>query len=320
MVKTQTTMPKSLFLFVLFSILTACSTTKGKKIDDYVFSRKKERKEYISSYNKALQLWKVPFEEQYVPTKFGKAHIIVSGPKEAKALILLHGMDASSTMWYPNIASLSKNHRVYAIDFLMEAGKSESPKSVLSKEEIISWYTEIFDYYKLKKYDVVGASRGGWIATLLALQENSKMDKLVLVSPAQTFDNIDQINKASSAFFLKLFPNKKKLKKTLEAFAYYPNKINPVYKNQFYLANKYSKSNTSLLQMQPFSEEDLKKIKIPVFVLIGDNDVINSEKSLLRANEFLGNVKTETIQKAGHFLSIDQAEEVNKKIIAFLNK
>ena len=78
------------------------------------------------------------------------------------------------------------------------------------------------------------------------------MDKLVLVSPAQTFDNIDQINKASSAFFLKLFPNKKKLKKTLEAFAYYPNKINPVYKNQFYLANKYSKSNTNLFNFRKF--------------------------------------------------------------------
>jgi pimeloyl-ACP methyl ester carboxylesterase len=313
-------MPKFLFLFAVFTILTGCSTAKSKKIDDYVFSRKKDKNEYINSYDKALQLWKVPFEEQYVPTKFGKAHIIVSGPKGAKALILLHGMDASSTMWYPNMESLSKNHRVYAIDFLMEAGKSESPKSVLSKEEIISWYTEIFDYYQLKNYEVVGASRGGWIGTLLAIQENSKMDKLVLLSPAQTFEGIDQINKASSAFFLKLFPNKKKLQKTLEAFAYYPDKINPVYKNQFYLSNKYAKSNTSLLKMHPFSEEDLKKIKIPVLVLIGDHDVINSKKSLVRANEFISNAKTETIKNAGHFLSVDQAEEVDKEIIAFLNK
>jgi pimeloyl-ACP methyl ester carboxylesterase len=313
-------MAKLIFLFAVFTVLTGCSTAKNKKIDDYVFSRKKEKNEYINSYNKALKLWKAPFEEQYVPTKFGKAHIIVSGSKEAKALVLLHGMDASSTMWYPNIESLSKNHRVYAIDFLIEAGKSESPKNLLSKEEIISWYTEIFDHYKLKNYEVVGASRGGWIGTLLAIQENSKMDKLVLLSPAQTFEGIDQINKASSAFFLKLFPNKKKLKKTLEAFAYYPEKINPVYKNQFYLANKYSKTNTSLLQMKPFSEEDLKKIKIPVLVLIGDHDVINSEKSLLRANEFISKAKTETIKNAGHFLSIDQAEDVSKKIIIFLNK
>jgi pimeloyl-ACP methyl ester carboxylesterase len=218
-------MPKLVFLFVLFTILTGCSTAKNKKIDDYVFSRKKEKKEYLNSYNKALQLWKVPFEEQYVSTKFGKAHIIISGPKGAKALVLLHGMDASSTMWYPNIESLSKNHRVYAIDFLIEAGKSESPKSVLSKEEIISWYTEIFDYYQLKNYEVLGASRGGWIGTLLAIQENSKMDKLVLLSPAQTFDGIDQINKASSAFFLKLFPNKKKLIRSIKTNFIWPINI-----------------------------------------------------------------------------------------------
>jgi pimeloyl-ACP methyl ester carboxylesterase len=71
--------------------------------------------------------------------------------------------------------------------------------------------------------------------------------------------------------------------------------------------------------MKPFSEEDLKKIKIPVMVLIGDHDVINSEKSLLRAKEYISHAKTETIKNAGHFLSVDQAEEVDKKIIAFLN-
>jgi len=311
-------MYKSLYVLAIFVFILGCNVWKNKKIDDYVFKRKKEKKEYITSYDKSLKLWDIPFEEQYVLTKFGKAHIIVSGPKEAKTLVLLHGMDASSTMWYPNIKSLSENHRVYAIDFLIEAGKSDSPKSALSNEEIISWYTEIFNFYKLKNFDIVGASRGGWIATLLATQENYKIDKLVLLSPAQTFENVDQINKASSAFFLKLFPNKKKLKKTLDAFAFYPEKINPIYKNQFYLANKYSKSNMSLLQMLPFSDEDLKKIKNPVLVLIGDHDVINSEKSLLQANQFLSNCKTKTIKNAGHFLSIDQSSLVNQIIVDFL--
>jgi pimeloyl-ACP methyl ester carboxylesterase len=84
------------------------------------------------------------------------------------------------------------------------------------------------------------------------------------------------------------------------------------------LANKYSKSNTGFLQMQPFSDDDLKKITIPVLVLIGDHDVINSEKSLLRANEFLSNDKTETIKDAGHFLSMDQSKKVNEIIVTFL--
>jgi pimeloyl-ACP methyl ester carboxylesterase len=303
---------------ILFVFLISCSASRTNKIDEYVFKNKKEKTQYINSYNKALQLWKVPYIEEYVATSFGKAHVIISGPKEAKPLLLLHGMDASSTMWFPNSLAFSKNHRVYAIDFLIEAGKSEFKGNSLTIDEITNWYTEIFNYYKFKNFDIVGASRGGWIATLLTIQPNSKIDKLVLLSPAQTFDGIDQKRKASAALFLKLFPNKKKFQKTLDAFSYYPQKIDTIYKNQFYFANKYAKSNTSFLKMQPFSDDDLKKITIPVLVLIGDHDVINSEKSLLRANEFLSNNKTETIKNAGHFLSMDQSKEVNQIIIDFL--
>lgn len=303
---------------IVFVLLISCSVSKEKKIDEYVFKRKKEKTQYINSYNKSLQLWKVPYKEEYIATSFGKAHIIISGPKDAKPLLLLHGMDASSTMWFPNSAALSKNHRVYAIDFLMEAGKSEFKGNSLTSDEIVNWYTQIFNYYKFKNIDIIGASRGGWIATLLTIQKNSKINKLVLLSPAQTFDGVDQKGKASSALFLKFFPNKNKFKKTLDAFSYYPDKINSVYKKQFYLANKYSKSNASFLQMQPFSDDELKMITIPVLVLIGDYDVINSEKSLLRANEFLSNDKTETIKNAGHFLSMDQSNEVNEIIVDFL--
>ena len=311
-------MQKLLLKSFILLFLVSCASTKEKKIDDYVFKRKSDKKAYIDSYNKSLQLWDVAYQEENIQTTYGTAHVIVTGPKEGSSIILLHGMDASSTMWYPNIKALSKNHRVYAIDFLNEVGKSQSTQESLSTEEIANWYNEIFNHYKLKNFDVIGASKGGWLAMLLASQKGSKIDKLVLLSPAQTFNNIDKAGKASSALFLKTFPSKKKLKKTLDAFSYYPEKINPVYKNQFYLANKHAKANSSFLQMQPYSDSDLKKITIPVLVVIGDHDIINSNETLIRANKYLVNSKTETVKNAGHFLSIDQSQTVNKLILDFL--
>ncbi|MDR6967752.1 pimeloyl-ACP methyl ester carboxylesterase [Flavobacterium arsenatis] len=312
-------MYKFAILLLLVVILSSCGTTKANRIDDYVFKKKTEKAEYIKSYNNALKLWKVPFKEEDIQTTSGTAHIIIAGPKDAEPLVLLHGMDASSTMWYPNIEAFSKNHRVYAIDFLMEPGKSVASNDRLNTEEVASWYNQIFQYYKLKKFKVVGASRGGWIATLLATQENSGISKLVLLSPAQTFESIDKKGEAMPALMLKLFPNEKKLKRTLDAFAFYPQKIDTIYKKQFYLANKYAKSNTSMLQMQPFSKEDLQKINIPVLVLIGDHDVINSEDSLEKATELIPKSKTEKIKDAGHFLTIDQAKLVNKMVVDFLD-
>ncbi|MEZ4837568.1 alpha/beta fold hydrolase [Flavobacterium sp.] len=312
-------MNKSFFvLFFVGIFLSSCSSQKGTHFDDYVFRRKGERTKYLKAYNETLKLWKIPFSEENINTSYGTAHVILCGPKNATPLVLLHGMDASSTMWYPNIKALAKNHRVYAIDFLMEPGKSVSCGETISKEETVAWYNEIFRHYNLKKIKIVGASRGGWLATLLATQENHNISKMILLSPAQTLENLDKLHKASSALMFKLFPNKKKLKKTLDAFSFYPEKISSTYKNQFYLANKFAKTNTSFLQMQPFSKEDIENITIPVLILIGDHDIVNSQKSLDKGEELLPKGEVMTINNAGHFLTIDQHEIVNEIMVEFL--
>lgn len=313
------TTPKILLRIVLFLLITSCASTKKIKLEDYVFETKTEKQAYITSYNKALKLWNIPYTEENVQTSLGTAHVVMAGPKNGKALVLLHGMDASSTMWYPNIKALAKNHRIYAIDFLMEPSKSTLTAKPLSRDEMVIWYNEIFSHYKLKKFDIVGASRGGWIATLLATQKQNNIDKLVLLSPAQTFKFIDKVGKTSNALMLKLFPSEKKFTKTLTTFSTHPEKISPVYKRQFYLANKYAKSNSSMLKMTPFSDDELKSITNPVLVLIGDHDVINSDDSLERAQKYLIKSKTQKITDAGHFLSIDQSKIVNDAMVNFLD-
>ncbi|RXM45391.1 alpha/beta fold hydrolase [Flavobacterium sp. YO12] len=305
-------------LVLILLVITSCSSIKEAKFNDYIFETKSEKKIYLSAYDKALKLWNIPYTEENVKTSFGTAHVIIAGPKNGKSLVLLHGMDATSTMWYPNIKALAKNHRIYAIDFLMEPGKSTLTAKPLSSKEIVIWYNEIFSFYKLKQFDIIGASRGGWIAALLASEKTNSIDKIVLLSPAQTFKFIDKVRKTSSALLLKLFPSEKKFNKTLETFSTHPENINPIYKRQFYLANKYAKSNSSMLKMRPFSDEELQSITNPVLVLIGDHDVINSEESLTRAQKFLINCKTQTIKDAGHFLTIDQAKITNDAVINFL--
>jgi pimeloyl-ACP methyl ester carboxylesterase len=123
-----------------------------------------------------------------------------------------------------------------------------------------------------------------------------------------------------SGLVLKLYPSEKSLTKFFKSFSFNPDKIDNLFKNQLFLAYKYGNSKPRLLDMTRFSEKNLRSLKIPVMVLIGDQDIVNNEKIFVKAHKFIPNVETAVIKDAGHFLSIDQSEIINIKVVEFLNK
>lgn len=310
-------MRKTLLLFLLAATLTSCAVTQNS--NDFVFPTKTGKAKYIKAYNNALKLWKVKYIEEDVKTSFGLGHVIVCGPVNGEPVVLFHGTDASSTMWFPNVGALSKKYRVYAIDYPMETGKSLANVNEMAPVDMVRFYNEIFHYYRLDNINVVAASRGGWVATMLALEPGNRIGKLVLLSPAQTFGSVDQLFKAMSALKLKMFPNEKRLDRFFEQFSQHPEKIDKKYKEQFYLANKFGRSKPDLMKMYRFSKEQLQSLKVPMLVMVGDHDVINNKDILEKARELVPEAQTVLVEDAGHFLSIDQAKTVNKRIIDFLN-
>jgi pimeloyl-ACP methyl ester carboxylesterase len=285
----------------------------------YVEKVKPENRKYYTAYDKALTLWKTPFHELNIKTSFGNAHVIVSGPKNAKVIVLLHGMNASSTMWYPNIKALSQNHRVYAIDYLLEPGKSEVNGEVKKMSDIMIWYNEIFDHLKLEKFSLIGASRGGWLAVNIALQQKSRIKNMILLSPAQTFSWISPGSEMLANITYTLIPKRKKLRGILETMSVNVDNIEEAFIDQYYIATQNASLGKFILQMTPYSDDELKSLNMPVLTLIGDQDIINKEKSIEKANELLPHSETGIIKNAGHFLSFDQSETINTRILDFLN-
>ncbi|MXN90227.1 alpha/beta fold hydrolase [Flavobacterium sp. Sd200] len=309
---------KHLILIASSMLLLSCTAAKDKSTNELFLNKKAENK-YISAYNNTMKLWPVPYEEKDITTTYGNAHIIISGPKDGKPLVLLHGMDASSTMWYPNIGSYAKHYRVYCIDYLTEAGKSiKNEDAKFNPDDITPWYTQIFDALKLKKFDLVAASRGGWVATNYALKCDGRIKKMVLLAPVQTFEGINMQSKTMTAANFKFFPTRKRLNKMVAYFSEKPEKVSHQFKEQMYLGTKNTKTKMDLLHMKPFSDKELKSLTLPVLVLVGDNDILNKPEITEKAKELLPNCKTEIIKDAGHFLTMDQQEKVDATIIKFL--
>lgn len=274
--------------------------------------------EYIRAYNKALALFDVPYEEEDVPTTFGTAHVIMAGPKGGRPLVLLHGMNASSTQWYPNVKALSAEYRVYMIDFLLEPGKSISKRKVMTMEEIDHWYDEIFAHYELKDINLVGESRGGWLAIDVALNSADKIRRLILLSPAQSFTSIQPKGRILYNIFYATFPRRSALRTELKTMTSNVDKIRQPYIDQYYIAVKHQKLNLSLPHMTTYPDDELKSLHMPVLLLVGDNDAINDEGTIKRAKDLVPHVHAEMVKGASHFISIDQADYVNKSILNFI--
>lgn len=308
---------KSLYLLFLF-VFFGCGASKTAS-NHFVFTNAKAEKKYINSYNNTLKLWPVAYEERDITTSFGTAHVLISGPKSGEPLVLLHGMDASSTMWYPNIGDYSKKYRVYAIDYLMEPGKSVSKGDKLNTDEIIFWYNEVFEKLGLERFYLAGMSRGGWMATHYTLHSQDRVKKLMLLAPVQTFNGIEMDTKTMAAANFKFFPNRNRLKKAVNSLSRRPEKIDPAFKEQMYLGVKNTKSNFDVLQMAPFSKDELASLTLPVLVLVGDHDILNDPNIVEKAGKILPDVNAAVIEDAGHFLTIDQKEEVDKRMLDFLN-
>jgi len=83
-----------------------------------IYTTSDGRAKYIAAYGTMFSLWKVPHDSIDVKTSYGSTHINVSGPSDGHPLVLLHAAGLSSTAWFANIADLSADHRIYAVDII----------------------------------------------------------------------------------------------------------------------------------------------------------------------------------------------------------
>jgi pimeloyl-ACP methyl ester carboxylesterase len=277
---------------------------------------------YFEAYGAALKLWPVPYISRYVNTLYGQIHIVSCGPEDALPLVLLHGGYASSTMWFPNVADLSKEYRVLALDTIGEPGLSTPTRENATRRDCAGWIESVLDELSISKTHVVGLSRGGWLALNLAIHAPQRLDRIVLLSPAASFVSLNKFFKAVSATAMRI-----RLRSVLKAALYSwvtPGfKINPVYTEQFCLGLYFwnwevNANGYSGVMPSAFSAEELSQVHIPILMLIGDHDRLNRSETIEQARQTIPQIEAEIVPNAGHLLSMEQPRIVDAQVLEFL--
>src|SRR5262245_1846167 len=142
---------------------------------------------FFAAYDATLALWPVPHEAVDVKTSFGTTHVNVAGSPDLPPLLLLHGSQISSPVWYPNVEPLSRHFRVYAPDVVDQMGRSVPTRKLKTRRDCSDWLTEVLDALNLERVTIVGHSHGGWQTLNMAIMNPQRVERMVLLSPGATF-------------------------------------------------------------------------------------------------------------------------------------
>lgn len=160
----------------------------SKKIS--VFRSPEGEAQYLMAYEVVLKQWPVPYEELFIPTRFGDTHVIASGSKDAAPLALLHPSGGSGVIWVRNVGALSHHYRTFAIDTISEPNKSILTRPINlhhQRQEFADWMSDLFNGLRVKQADIVGNSFGGFLAFNTALYIPERVKESCSYQPGSHF-------------------------------------------------------------------------------------------------------------------------------------
>ncbi len=112
-----------------------------------------------------------------------RLHVRDSGPKDAPAVILLHGFGASLHTWEVWAQALSSDHRVIRYDLPGAGLTGADPTGDYSDTRGMQVLLALMDKLGVQQTSLIGHSMGGRLAWRFAAQYPARLKKLVLISP-----------------------------------------------------------------------------------------------------------------------------------------
>lgn len=247
-------------------------------------------------------------------------------------IVFLHGLGLNRNFWSSTIAELH-SHRCIAID-LPGHGESHSVATNGSMTSYVAAVRGVMEKLNLTEITLVGHSMGGQIAMILALQMPSVISKLVLVCAAgiETFatDEAEKLKSITNQVYANPISDDV-LNRTfyhadaeIRALLMHEHVVHQ--RGNFrHLSGLITSSVAGMLNEAVFPF--LKQITQPVLMINGAMDTaipnrwLHPQLTLMElqsnAKKEIKNCATVIFPMAGHYLAVDQPNDLAQKIISF---
>jgi pimeloyl-ACP methyl ester carboxylesterase len=248
-------------------------------------------------YDSLLARWPVPYETLTIPTRYGDTYVIACGDETKPPLVLLHGAASNSAVWAGDVADYVRHYRVYAIDLPGEAGKSSPNRPPWNSPAYAEWLADVFAALEINKAALLGISQGGWTALKFAESGPgpARIEKLVLVCPGGVVP--DRLGFIIRAITLSLLGGwgARRMARMLFGSQPVPEGVEDI----LTLVMTHFKARVGKPYL--FSDEELRCLTMPVFLLGGTQDVIRDlDKIAARLRPLVPDLAVTIVPGAGH--------------------
>ncbi|MEV5812309.1 alpha/beta fold hydrolase [Streptomyces mutabilis] len=279
------------------------------------------RDRYFAACDAVFALGAPAVAEQDVETSFGTTHVYRYEPEDPAArsrtpVVLVHGAGSCSAMWYPNTPALSAERPVYALDTPGDPGRSVQREPIHQPERAAQWLDETLDGLGLDRVHLVGTSYGGWLALNQAHLAPERLASVTLLDPGG-------LEKVGLRFFVWIFAGffatfaPKALRPRLAAWLDQPVLVMPELRTMIRTGVRaYRIRRPAPL---PLSEAELTTIRTPLYLVLGKRSLLlHPERQRERVPRLIPGARAEIVTGTGHGPQIDHAEDVNRRMLAFM--
>lgn len=252
---------------------------------------------------------------------------------QGPTLVLCHTLRTQLDIFQKMIPELSQSFTVYAFDYPGH-GWSDIPDSNYSMEFFVDAVEKILDKLEINDAILAGVSIGGSIPLVLAGKNNPRIKGVVAINPydypgkgpargnliANFFMSIIYIPILGATFMRFRLPMIEKM--IFEGGVYDSSSLPKSFLKECFVVGERTGHLNGFINLIRHSKSFInahtfyENISIPVLVIYGERDWATLEERKQTISE-IPNVKTETIEQAGHFLSLEHPKLLNEKIKAF---
>lgn len=268
-----------------------------------------------------------PLHTQTMTVEGVALRVLVDGPEDAPAVVLIHGFGSSLDTWRDVIPALTPRHRVIALD-LKGFGLSARPAGDYSPEAEARLVRGVLDQLGVKRAAVVAHSWGSSVALALALAAPERVTRLALYSawiyddqlpPFFRWAKADLIGEALFALYYKERPDERMARAFFD-----PERIDEAYVAR--VEAELDRPGTVAAALAAVRGADLvrlaagyAKVEQPTLLVWGREDRVSPLHFGERLAAELPHAELRVFPRCGHFPHVEAREASTAALLTFLD-